>query len=65
MFPLSKSFWIQNFQKSVHDLAMATDNSIADDQEAMQHLSEISKLLNTGLDETALTACVRLLEAGN
>lgn len=44
---------------------MATNSSsLVDDKEAFQCVAEISKLLNTGLDEKTLAACVRLCEAG-
>ncbi|XP_066945606.1 mitotic-spindle organizing protein 1-like [Macrobrachium rosenbergii] len=48
----------------MRDSTMAMDNSVVNAKETFQILMEISKLLNTGLDETTLALCVRLCESG-
>lgn len=49
----------------MRDIAsMSSDKSVVTAKETFQTLMEISKLLNTGLDETTLAICVRLCENG-
>ncbi|KAB7508203.1 UNVERIFIED_CONTAM: hypothetical protein RMT77_012466 [Armadillidium vulgare] len=41
---------------------MSSEGSIVSAKETFQIIREISKILNTGLDETSLAICVRLCE---
>lgn len=42
----------------------SSDGSVVTAKETFQILMEMSKLLNTGLDETTLALCVRLCDNG-
>lgn len=42
----------------------SSEGSVVTAKETFQILMEISKLLNTGLDETTLALCVRLCDNG-
>ncbi|XP_037800205.1 mitotic-spindle organizing protein 1 [Penaeus vannamei] len=42
----------------------STARTVVTAKETFQILMEVSKLLNTGLDETTLAICVRLCESG-
>ncbi|XP_076046991.1 mitotic-spindle organizing protein 1-like isoform X4 [Oratosquilla oratoria] len=48
----------------MEEVTMSAKGSGMTAKETFQTLMEMSKLLNTGLDETTLALCVRLCECG-
>ncbi|XP_031573161.1 mitotic-spindle organizing protein 1-like [Actinia tenebrosa] len=54
----------QNLRLSGLHCKMADRSKVSSAREAMETLTEISKLLNTGLDSETLAICVKLCEAG-